>query len=151
MCNASVNNNCIGRNHIPCGKASYTSTGCLLCQCMGSDRKEHSRGSESDDPYEESHRFLRFLGRVLQVPQLLTTCCHCGSTGQGIFLPKQPGKLGGSGAGETRRETVTAAGGIRVSGHVPFRYVCLYRDVSGNGKCLYPQYLGLGSGRFQKE
>ena len=65
LCNASVNNNCIGRNHIPYGKASYTSTGCLLCQCMGSDRKEHSRGSESDDPYEESHRFLRFLGEVL--------------------------------------------------------------------------------------
>ena len=53
--------------------------------------------------------------------------------------------------GKTREATVTAAGGIRVSGHVPFRYVCLYRDVSGNGKCLYPQYLGLGSGRFQKE
>ena len=50
-----------------------------------------------------------------------------------------------------RGETVTAAGGIRVSGHVPFRYVHPYRDIQEALKGLYPQYLGLGSGRSQKE
>lgn len=30
---------------------------------------------------------------------------------------------------KTRRETVTAAGGIRISGHVPFRHVHPYRDI----------------------
>ena len=92
-----------------------------------------------------------FSAKCYKFPKLPSAGGHCGSAWQGFILPEQSGELGSSGVGKTREATVTAAGGIRVSGHIPFRYVCLYRDVSGNGKCLYPQYLGLGSGRFQKE
>ncbi len=76
MCNASVNKNCIGRNHIPYGKALYTSTGCLLCRCMGSDKKEYSRGSESNDPCERAEPLTVHAAQATQARWLRISLCQ---------------------------------------------------------------------------